>query len=263
VVCYKRETGEELWRVVSEGLHKRVKVYPDGKEERFDGKGNFPKFQPMTEVLRLAPNRDEAKVAAAVETFRRFATESVSFTALAHDLSRAGFRGGFGGYLQGHSVEGMLRDPIYIGYYAWNRRHYGKFHRWAGDRPVPELNYEEQVTPNDEADWVLSPKLFEPLVDRETWDAVQRKLRDREKAARAPRSATHYLAGLLHCGTCGGKMVAGPTRKAGKTTRKDGLRGDRYEYMCGTYHTAVRERRRQDCKCLRNGVFQDEPSRVR
>jgi DNA invertase Pin-like site-specific DNA recombinase len=56
----------ELWRVVSEGLHKRVKVYPDGRTERFDGEGNFPAFQRETEVLRLTPSKDKAKLAAAV-----------------------------------------------------------------------------------------------------------------------------------------------------------------------------------------------------
>jgi DNA invertase Pin-like site-specific DNA recombinase len=60
VACYHRETGKELWRVVFEGRHKRVKVYPDTRQERFDGKGNFPKFQPTTEVLRLTPSKDRA-----------------------------------------------------------------------------------------------------------------------------------------------------------------------------------------------------------
>jgi DNA invertase Pin-like site-specific DNA recombinase len=55
VACYSRESGKELWRVVSEGRDKRLKVYPDGRTERFDGEGNFPKCQPLTEVLRVTP----------------------------------------------------------------------------------------------------------------------------------------------------------------------------------------------------------------
>lgn len=52
-------------------------------------------------------------------------------------------------------------------------------------------------------------------------------------------------------------MVAGAVRKATSKPRKDGFVGKRYEYFCGTYFKAVREQRRDQCSCLRNGVFQD------
>jgi hypothetical protein len=250
VVCYARETGEERWRVVFEARNKRRKVYPDCRSERFDGPGNFPRYQEATEVLRVAPSNDPAKVAAAVRVFRRFATESVSMTALAHELNRQGFRNSYGGMFQGHHIGGMLADPVYTGTYTWNKVHLGKFHRWRGGQAVPELNYEEQLSKNDKADWVQSRPLFPPLVDQQTWDAVQRKL-DRPKHGKAPRTAALYLAGLVYCGNCGARMVAGPARKAAPGGE------ERLEYYCGSYHKAVREGRRRECKCLRNGVFQD------
>ena len=52
-------------------------------------------------------------------------------------------------------------------------------------------------------------------------------------------------------------MVSGASRKPTKNPRIDGSRGERYEYFCGTYFKAVREGRRKECSCLRNGVFQD------
>src|SRR5262249_31378049 len=131
VACYARETDKELWRVIFEGRNKRRKVYPDGRTERFDGEGNFPKFQEMTEVLRVAPSNDKAKIDAAVSAFKRYATESISFTTLAHFLNQLGWRNGCGGYFQGQQVEEMLRDPIYLGYYTWNKWHFGKFHRYT------------------------------------------------------------------------------------------------------------------------------------
>src|SRR5262249_27414226 len=88
-------------------------------------------------------------------------------------------------------------------------------------------------------------------------DAVQRKLEGQSKRTNAPRSAEQYLAGLVYCGNCGYRMVAGRSRKPRSKPRKDGHTGERHEYFCGTYFKAVRERRRQECKCLRNGVFQD------
>jgi hypothetical protein len=163
----------------------------------------------------------------------------------------------------------MLADPIYLGYYAWNKRHFGKFHRYKGGQAVLELNFAEKSSKNDPADWVQSHRLFPPLVDQRTWDAVQRKLGRRPRRSRAPRAAALYLAGLVYCGNCGGAMVAGPVRKTTKDPRKDGHTGDRYEYFCGTYHKAAREGWRKEgrhvdgdgvlheCKCLRNGVFQD------
>jgi hypothetical protein len=267
VACYRIEGAmsektnaqlTELWRVVSEGLHKRVKVYPDGRTERFDGKGNFPKFQEEVEVLRLTPSGDKGKVAAAASVFQRYASEEVSFTGLAHSLNRLGFRTSYGGHFQGHHVERMLSDPIYIGYYAWNRSHCGKFHRWVEGQPVVELNYAGKVTKNGKEDWVTGHRLFEPLVGvGAVWAKVQAKLEGRGKRSKAPKKAALYLSGLVVCSHCGKTMNAGAVRKPTKYTRKDGSSGERYEYFCSTYFKAVREGRRKECKCLRNGVFQD------
>src|SRR5262249_27159425 len=118
-----------------------------------------------------------------------------------------------------------------------------------------------------------------PLVDEATWEAVQQKLDGREKRAKAPTSPEQYLAKMVYCGNCGGRMVAGPLRKATSKPRKDGHTGNRHEYIRRSYFRAAREKwpwegtvRREPCKCkrqgqctcerresrcLRNGVFQD------
>lgn len=257
VACYHRESGKELWRVIIEGRNKRLKAYPDGRSERFDGRDNFPKFQQVTEVLRIAPSKDRAKVAAAVSVFRRYATESIGFSVLAHYLDGLGYRNGCGGVFQHQQIEEMLKDPIYIGYYTWNKWHFGKFHRYTDGQAVPELNYGEKGSRNDPAHWVQSRRLFDPLVDQKTWDAVQRKLAKRQKRTNAPRSAKQYLAGLLYCGNCGSRMLTGHSRPPTSKPRKDGSTGERVEFFCGSYYRAVRDRRRHECKCLRNSIFQD------
>ena len=53
--------GNELWRVVSEGRNKRVKVYPDGRQERFDGPRNRPP-KALNEVLKYRPSIVEERV---------------------------------------------------------------------------------------------------------------------------------------------------------------------------------------------------------
>jgi len=265
VVCYPKDGGDkpnaalqELWRVVLEGRDKRLKIYPDGRKERFDGRGNFPKFQDEVEMLRLAPSRDRAKVEAAVEVFRKYANGAVNFPTLARYLNDLGFRNGWGGRFLGRQVEDMLGDPVYLGYYAWNRTHYGKFHRFKEGRAVHELNYEQQVSQNTKTDWVQSHRLFEEVVDRETWDNVQRKLTQRSRRTPAPRTPALYLAGLLVCANCGGRLVAGPSRRKLRRPRPGVPTGHRYEYVCGSYQKAVREGRLAESKCLRNGVWQDE-----
>jgi hypothetical protein len=250
VACYHRETSKELWRVIFEGRHKRLKLYPDGRSERFDGQGNFPKFQEVTEVLRVAPSRDQDKIEAVLLMFRRFATEADSLTTLAHDLNQHGFRTSFGGYFQGQQVEEMLRDANYLGYYTYNRTHNGKFHRWTDGQAILELNYEEKATKTDPSDWVKSHRLFPPLIDQATWDAVQRKL-TREKRAYPPRTAGLYLNGLVYCGNCGVKMIA-----AGRGRPSKSGPPHKFQFVCCSYHTALRKKQRHTVKCLRNSVYQ-------
>lgn len=287
VVCYPkkntdkpRKPDEELWRVVIEGDRKRVKVFPDGRSERFDGPNNFPKFQEQTEILQLAPSKDKAKIAAAVSVFKRYATESISFTALAHYLNALGYRNGRGGLFQPQQVENLLGDPVFMGLYTFNRRHFGKFHKWSDGQTVLDVNYAEKMTKNDKADWVQSHRLFEPLVGLKTWNAVQAKLENRMIRPKAPTSSALYLSGLVYCGNCGCRMFTGSLRRNTKTPRKDGHQGERYEFFCSSYHKALRSykalRKRQKdkgktkpevkeqpaheeakCTCLRNGVFQD------
>ena len=259
VGCYSRETGKEVWRVVFEGKDKRLKVYPDRRAEPYNGVRNFPQSQPLTEVLRVTPSRDKAKLDAATSVFKRYARESLSFTVLAKHLNDLGFRSSTGNKFHGHHIGHMLADPVYLGHYTWNKTHHGKFHRYTDGRTVAELNYDEKVTANNKADWVQSHRLFEPLVDTETWAAVQAKLDGRTVRAKAPTNPSLYLSGLLHCANCNGRMVVGPKRK--QTKKRAGLTDGRLEYLCGTYQRYVSGKNRDDetrqCPCLRNGVFQD------
>jgi DNA invertase Pin-like site-specific DNA recombinase len=264
IACYSRQTGKELWRVVFEGRDLRRKVYPDGRSERFDGKKNFPPFQETHEILRIAPTIRKDKLNAAIMVFKRYATESIGFTALARWLNKLGWRNAGGGEFQYQQVLEMLRNPVYLGFYVWNKWHFGKFHSFKDGRTQLEENYEEKGTRNKREDWVQSNRLFEPLVDLKTWNAVQHKLakyEDEEKRTNAPRSGAQYLSGLLYCGNCGALMRAGPKQAATKTPRPNGHTGVRYSYMCGTWHRACgkdKDKEKRACTCKRNSVFQDE-----
>ncbi len=248
VACFAfAEPSKERWRVVLEGRDKRVKIYPDGRTERFDGRRNFPPHNDGIEYMQLVPSKDQSVIDAVVSVFNRYATESIGFTTLSRYLNDLGFRSCFGGEFQGCQIEEMLQDPIYTGYPAGNRKHCGKFHRYKDGTTVLEPNPTEKQTRNDKADWIYSQRrLFDPLVDPKMWAAVQKKLEKKARRVPAPRSARQYLAGLVYCAHCGKSLVGGPGRQG------------RLEYFCGTYFFYARKRRCKESPCRRNGVFQDE-----
>jgi DNA invertase Pin-like site-specific DNA recombinase len=243
VACYNRATGAELWRVIHDGPERRARVYPDGRQERCDGPHGFPAHNSDTEVKRLAPSRDRARTGAAAALFRRYADEAVSTGALARWLNGLGLCNARGGPFQGKDIRRLLANPIYTGIYAWNRSHSGKFGAFRDGRVLEDANYGERETQNDPGDWTRSVQLFEPLVDPETWEAVQTKLARETVQAKAPRSPQLYLSGLLICTGCGEPMVGGRGQSAP-------------EWHCGTYQKYANRGNLRDCPCRRNGIAQ-------
>jgi site-specific DNA recombinase len=64
---------------------------------------------------------------------------------------------------------------------------------------------------------------WEPILDRETWEAVEALLRDPARVTRGGRPAPWLLAGLAECGKCRQRMVVHYRPKA---------RGGAREYLC-------------------------------
>jgi DNA invertase Pin-like site-specific DNA recombinase len=266
VGCFDKATGDELWRVVWEGRDttgtttrrgkarpvyhiRRRKVYPDGTSERMDGNVVFRAFKD-TQVMRLVPTMDEAKLAAAQKVFHRYATESVTFFGLAAWLNRLGIRNSFGKMFQGRDIRKLLDDEAYLGYPTFNKRRAGRFHRHDVDGGIVDLEPElrGKDTANDPADIIkASKRCYEPLIDRATWDAVQRKLNNCKadqdsRPPRAPKCPDLYLRGLVVCAGCGVAMVS---------------RKDRIEYFCGSWDRSKARGNLKGCSCLRNGVRQE------
>jgi hypothetical protein len=262
VACFDR-AGAELWRVVWEGRDevgttkrkgkmrpvytiRRLKVYPDRSTERLDGNVVFRQSKD-TQRMQIVPTLDEARRAAAQGVFQRYATEAVSFFDLAKWLNGLGIRNSMGNTFQSNDVHKMLGDEAYLGYPTFRKRRNGRFHRFDADGGIvplePELRGKDTVS--DPADIVRSSeRLFEPLVDRATWDTVQKKLAGRAKKSRGyvPKNPAMYLAGLVICAGCGTPMVA---------------RTDRMEFYCGTWDKHRTRGTLTESPCLRNGVRQE------
>jgi DNA invertase Pin-like site-specific DNA recombinase len=257
--CFDRATGKELWRVVFEGRDKvgttkrkgkerpiyhirRLKVYPDGKTERLDGNVIFRTFKDI-QLMRIVPTHDEAKLAAVKGVFERYASQAVTFFDLAKRLNRLGTRNSFGKLFQARDISKMLMDEAYLGYPCFSKRRAGRFHR-VKEGGILELEAElkGKDTESNPEDIIRSEKrLFDPLIDRPTWDKVQKKLRGRPKKNPAPKNPDFYLAGLVVCAGCGRPMIA---------------RSDRMEYYCGTWDKHRVRGTLEDSPCERNGVRQ-------
>ncbi len=101
------------------------------------------------------------------------------------------------------TIQGILRNPVYIGKVRWNARPQKK-------KMVDGLITKERPRAKPE-DWVLSDGLHPPLIEVETWDIVQQKLAEKPPHP-APKeyTITNPLAGLVICGKCGRRMIRRP-----------------------------------------------------
>lgn len=104
------------------------------------------------------------------------------------------------------TVNGILRNPVYIGKIRWNSRPQKK--RMIGGQIVKER---PRANPED---WVLADGLHQPIVDIKTWDIVQQKLSENPPHP-CPKDMpiANPLAGLIICGKCGRRMVRRPYTK--------------------------------------------------
>jgi DNA invertase Pin-like site-specific DNA recombinase len=123
------------------------------------------------------------------------------------------------------SVQGILRNPFYIGTYRYNYRD-----------PANSKYTGSDFKPEDE--WVMVENHHTPIIDRDQWERVAVILTENRRivgnGSTYNRKNLHIFAGLLRCGNCGSNMTASPDRK-----RNGGWRPSVY--------TCSRRKRFSDC----------------
>lgn len=126
------------------------------------------------------------------ELFRRYLAGE-GFFPLARWLNSCGQRTHRGGKFENRTIEYILRNPVYIGKLRWNA---------AGHTRRDYAN--ENV--------VLSDGKHEPLIDEETFNAVQHRIDEQKllypKFSRRSGTQKYWVSGLVHCAACGGTLVA-------------------------------------------------------
>lgn len=116
-------------------------------------------------------------------------------TAIARELGLAGVRTKRGNLPDNRFVKYILQNPVYIGKLRWSKGGH--------------CNYSRENYHDENAYLVDGPQ--EPLIDAETWEAVQARLtrseRGRHKYARDGQPVEWMLKGLMRCSSCGSTLV--------------------------------------------------------
>jgi site-specific DNA recombinase len=122
--------------------------------------------------------------------FRLYVTGEYSLSQLSDELYLLGLRSRARKQrppqqVNGASLQRVLRDPYYAGWIVYKRG-----------------------TPEEE----VFEGRHEPLIDQETFDAVQIRLDEKRVAGERPQKRQHYLKGSLFCDECNRRLVYGLSR---------------------------------------------------
>jgi site-specific DNA recombinase len=211
VACVDRSSGVEQWRVViiqmipEKGIWNRVIIWPDGRQERRDGKGVFPRHDTW-EKLVLCPSIITDRVTQAKEVFRLFASGSWTVRGFCDRLNKQKVDPVNGEGWYPTRLTPLLQNPVYyVGATVYGKNSHGR-HAWyvGGEFLVPPRvkGKPKAGRHNDPKDWVFPPA-GEALIDKTLWDAVQARLTSTEPMVkRGVRDDRLWLSGLLVCGKC-------------------------------------------------------------
>ncbi len=132
------------------------------------------------------------------------------------NLTRKEAKERFGVTLSRQRLHRMLRNPLYIGRVIFGRMEASKVRHRRGKRP--------------EAEWIEATGKHEPLIDQQTWAAVQAILDANAQAhASYGPDASYLLTGLAFCAACGGRMRG---QKLGRYSKRTGLKiGQAHAYL--------------------------------
>lgn len=125
------------------------------------------------------------------ELFYRFSSGH-GYLSLAKWMNENGQLTHRGGKFENRTVEYILRNPVYIGKIRWNPT--GRTRRNYNDSNI-----------------IIADGTHEPLIDKDTWDAVQQRVHEmkerRRYHARPSYDRKHWLSGIVRCSTCGGTLI--------------------------------------------------------
>lgn len=132
--------------------------------------------------------------------FARYAS-GAGYMNLARELEARGVTTAKGKKPTVHMVQYILHNPAYIGKIRWSENG-----RLCHRHPLPDVEEDTVVYVDGK---------HEPLIDMETWNTVQNRLRQRNSETKYRRKGGHMylLKGLLRCGDCGSTLISSSGKK--------------------------------------------------
>jgi DNA invertase Pin-like site-specific DNA recombinase len=156
---------------------------------------------------------DAAPVRVVQRIYREFVVEGRSLLNIANRLHADGYPSpsGRGKRWKGDVVRYILANPAYAGDYAGGRTATGKYHRVDKNSVKAVSGRTPRQRRRARSDWIVHPDTHEAIVDRDTWEAAQVRLK---AIGDGMSRRTHYaidenpylLASILRCGRCGSPM---------------------------------------------------------
>lgn len=150
---------------------------------------SIPPFGYGMENKQLIPVKEESDIIKQVFTWY---DNGVGMLRIAKNLNAAGVRTHRGNLIENRTVEYWLNNPAYIGKIRWT------------PTGATSRNYH-----NDDS--IIVDGSHEPLIDIDTWERVQKRMKEQKEKYRkwykSSDSISHWLVGLVHCGICGGPVV--------------------------------------------------------
>ena len=134
-----------------------------------------------------------------------------SYNTIIDRAAAKGYVGKYGRPIGKNSLNAILQNERYIGTYFWNTRQVKYMSKWAGGKENPDA--------------VRIAGAIPAIIDIETWERVQMRMKDNKRKAANGAKHKYLLSGLIECGQCGGAYT-GKTNTSGKgyVTRS---------YVCG------------------------------
>lgn len=155
---------------------------------------------------------DEAKLVKLI--FNKFVYGNMTYSEITNFINELGYKTRKGNAWERRTVRYMLENPIYVGNTRWNYR-----------------NKRTKVNPEEE--WIIAKGIHEPLVDQETFDIAQKKIKQISllytHSAKPSSTYKHWLSGSLRCNTCKGSMTFASYPKNKRTDNAPGY------YLCNRH----------------------------
>jgi site-specific DNA recombinase len=142
---------------------------------------------------------------------------------IADELNQLGFRGRSGSPWNQTTLSHMLKNPAYYGALRWN-------YAVGGQKK------------NSPDTWIIRENAHEPIIDKETFQLVQKLQASRKTIHPRTLSSDFLFSGVLCCARCGSSMY-------GKTIRTRNQQGR--QYLNRYYYCKNRKSKRCDSAAIR------------